>query len=43
MIPFTCPGCRTAHTANEAFAGMRAKCIRCGTTLFVPGGPDEDE
>ena len=43
MIPFTCPGCRTAHTANDAFAGLRAKCIRCGTTLFVPGGPDEDE
>ncbi len=43
MIPFTCPGCRTAHTANDAFAGMRAKCIRCGTTLFVPGGPDDDD
>ncbi len=43
MIKFTCPGCQTLHTANDAFAGMRAKCIRCGTTVFVPGGPDDED
>ncbi len=36
MIDFTCPGCQSPHKANEAFAGRRAKCVRCGATLHIP-------
>lgn len=36
MIKFTCPGCKVAHTANEAFADRRAKCVRCGASLYIP-------
>lgn len=41
MIEFTCPGCKAAHTANEAFADRRAKCVRCGASMYIPrgGGP----
>lgn len=36
MIHFTCPGCKAAHTANEAFADRRAKCVRCGASMYIP-------
>jgi tRNA_anti-like len=38
MIRFACPGCGCPHSANAVFAGLAAKCIRCGVSLRVPGG-----
>ncbi len=37
MIEFTCPGCLSSHVANEAFAGLRARCVVCGAHLRIPG------
>jgi len=36
MITFVCPGCNKSHNANRAFAGLDARCIRCGTLIRIP-------
>jgi hypothetical protein len=36
MIEFVCPGCLSSHAANEAFAGLRARCVVCGAFLRIP-------
>jgi hypothetical protein len=36
MIRFICPGCQHSHKANPSFAGLRAKCIRCGAAILIP-------
>ena len=36
MIRFICPGCEAPHDANETFAGLTARCVRCGSTLQIP-------
>jgi hypothetical protein len=37
MIEFTCPGCLSSHAANEAFVGLRARCVMCGAVIRIPG------
>src|SRR5262249_19751055 len=39
MIRFLCSGCGCPHSSSDAFAGLQAKCIRCGAPLRVPGEP----
>lgn len=36
MLLFYCPGCRAEHKANQAFAGRRAQCVRCGAAMRIP-------
>jgi hypothetical protein len=36
MISFVCPGCISTHSANEAFAGLRARCVVCGAGIVIP-------
>ncbi len=35
-IPVTCEGCGKHHEVDEAHAGRRGKCTRCGRTMTVP-------
>ncbi|QEL18381.1 OB-fold protein [Limnoglobus roseus] len=36
MLLFYCPGCHAEHRSNEAFAGRRAQCVRCGAAMRIP-------
>jgi hypothetical protein len=38
-ITFDCPFCRHPFTVPEAYAGKKAKCKHCGTSLQIPGTP----
>ncbi len=40
MIEFMCRGCLNTHSANEAFAGMRARCVVCGAAIIIPGSSE---
>lgn len=35
-IPVTCEGCGKRHEVDEAHAGKRGKCTRCGRAMTVP-------
>lgn len=37
MITFRCDGCGMEHKSSDAFQGTRAKCLRCGAVIQVPG------
>lgn len=41
MIDFVCPGCLSTHSANEAFAGLRARCVVCGAAIVIPESSGE--
>ncbi|QJW99274.1 OB-fold protein [Frigoriglobus tundricola] len=36
MIEFTCPGCLSQCVAEEAFGGMKARCLVCGAFIRIP-------
>ena len=36
MVEFTCPGCLSRCVANEAFSGLRARCVVCGAFIRIP-------
>ncbi len=35
-ISTSCPGCGTKYTLNDAMAGKKAKCKKCGAILTIP-------
>jgi hypothetical protein len=37
-IPFTCPHCGAAQSAEDRYAGLSGPCTACGKTVQVPGG-----
>ena len=43
MIRFKCPGCLNLHTANPSFAGLTARCTRCGERMWIPAGRPASE
>ena len=36
MIAYKCPACKTKNKAAAEFAGLKAKCLQCGTTFRIP-------
>jgi hypothetical protein len=36
FVVFECPNCARKHSARADFAGLKAKCLGCGTALRVP-------
>lgn len=43
MIEFSCPGCQKQYRVPDDFAGKKAKCKSCETTMNVPIPAIEDE
>ena len=41
MILGQCPVCRRIFKVDDRYAGMVGRCKACGSTLYVPGQPDE--
>lgn len=43
LIPYHCDGCGYDGTADEAYAGRRARCPRCQTVLEIPAAASEPD
>lgn len=39
MISFNCPNCGKSFSIKDELAGRRSRCMACGMSFVVPGGP----